>query len=1162
MYLISRFVLSIGLACGASTSMAQQGLDVTPAQIAAAAALKPLAPTTDLFEQYKRFGSLARVADGRWLTSFQGTTVWAAADWLEPGVSMRLIEGRCQASRCEPKKVQLVRAALENDKLVFFAADGTVASQPSVDLSSGALRTLFSSVMYWNEQEDRPVLGAWMLTRSSDEALAQATAGDTGGVPRLSAKAQAAQVTASSLASALLTPAQRSAAAAIKPAAPTADQSQQFSRFGALARMAGFRWLGVADGLTIYATADWVEPGVSLRLVQGSCGEGRCKPKKVQLVRLSPDEGKLLFFDPDGSVANSASRDAVGSGVRGSQGFVAYWDASNERIFMSRWLKRIDDKALALATGGDTNDIPTLEQMRLALDQTKPAETQVGSTYAPSGSQSVAATQTPPPSPAPIQAVMTRGESTAASVRNEATSGQEAAASFQRLDQIQLGSTSLGKIEAGQDQRFALRVTTDQQVTIAASARTFPPTVRLFDAKHPGRPLVTWSDASEARFGYHLAANTQYVVAVSSHDELGSGGYSLQVTVARSSPVTTSLAHTKTTSPKEARKGAIPQPSPPAKGTAQDPTDPRPVVAQLAALATQGMGCWDSSYAGQPALHCAKFEEGRGFEAGLYVWGRPALQGRLFIYLREGEVRMKGEQPADYVDVQFGTASSKRVPPGELLKSGSSGFTVSLSDLDIRLLAQSDEVTITFVNKEGVRQQLHTKKLGPAAQATLPQIPVLYRTIFEVQRGAHTAYSPLDGEGSAELWGLWHQATSRSRFWISQRGFKEDVVDLQWTTGQKGIQLQLLKCGETGCRPRFTGHMHVRPAISQSGVKNRIILFDNGGRPLLYGDTEKGRHYLNSFDEVLASDAAAASGGRVERLLEKSTSECCLKFNLLEYRPIGSMELESLIMQRVAEAEAARQQERVRQAEERQRQAEHDAEMEERQADSERRAASRRPTSQVFAEAFGQAMRENNAQFQRQQQFLDNLGRQRRSQEAERQSARDRDVSSSRSRDEPVRSVAASSSQPATASLPRGPLLPPPIASLPAQTVTATPGVADIQDASGARRRQPTPEAILVCTRPDGKGNFECDTPVDVNLRGGPSNGLSAWQTPESLVAALSSSCPGARRLASSSHLVWGCGFGATNNANSMDRSAGVDVKGRKTYYCTERQTSCRETQP
>ena len=120
---------------------------------------------------------------------------------------------------------------------------------------------------------------------------------------------------------------------------------------------------------------------------------------------------------------------------------------------------------------------------------------------------------------------------------------------------------------------------------------------------------------------------------------------------------------------------------------------------------------------------------------------------------------------------------------------------------------------------------------------------------------------------------------------------------------------------------------------------------------------------------------------------------------------------------------------------------------------------------------------------------------------------------------------------------------------------------AGLTSSTASSDRIETPEAIFVCTLPDGRGNFVCSTPVSNRISGGP-NSLAEWRTPEVMLHSMSAACPSPHRLASTTHLVWGCGFGATNNSNSMDRSAGVDVEGRYTYYCSEKQTSCRRTQP
>jgi hypothetical protein len=107
----------------------------------------------------------------------------------------------------------------------------------------------------------------------------------------------------------------------------------------------------------------------------------------------------------------------------------------------------------------------------------------------------------------------------------------------------------------------------------------------------------------------------------------------------------------------------------------------------------------------------------------------------------------------------------------------------------------------------------------------------------------------------------------------------------------------------------------------------------------------------------------------------------------------------------------------------------------------------------------------------------------------------------------------------------------------------------------------PYPEAIVACTRPSGpNGSFTCRNPV--TSRSGNLKDIKGWRTPEEMAERMTEACPELRRLPSTTHLVWGCGFAATGNSNSMDRSAGVDVKGRRNYYCYAKQTSCRRTEP
>jgi hypothetical protein len=100
---------------------------------------------------------------------------------------------------------------------------------------------------------------------------------------------------------------------------------------------------------------------------------------------------------------------------------------------------------------------------------------------------------------------------------------------------------------------------------------------------------------------------------------------------------------------------------------------------------------------------------------------------------------------------------------------------------------------------------------------------------------------------------------------------------------------------------------------------------------------------------------------------------------------------------------------------------------------------------------------------------------------------------------------------------------------------------------------KPFAEAVFVCTRPDAAGKFRCDAPDRTGLRG---------ESPQALLAEVPQSCPSQRRLPSRTHLVWGCGFGATNAPATMDRGTGIEMRGRGSYQCLEREAACKRTQP
>lgn len=107
--------------------------------------------------------------------------------------------------------------------------------------------------------------------------------------------------------------------------------------------------------------------------------------------------------------------------------------------------------------------------------------------------------------------------------------------------------------------------------------------------------------------------------------------------------------------------------------------------------------------------------------------------------------------------------------------------------------------------------------------------------------------------------------------------------------------------------------------------------------------------------------------------------------------------------------------------------------------------------------------------------------------------------------------------------------------------------------------RQSFWEAVMVCTNPTGpNGNFVCSSPL--NRQSGHLKDVSGARTPQEMVDNSREACPDARRLVSSAHLVWGCGFAATNNSNSLDRSAGIDITGRALFFCYPKEIGCRRT--
>jgi hypothetical protein len=272
------------------------------------------------------------------------------------------------------------------------------------------------------------------------------------------------------------------------------------------------------------------------------------------------------------------------------------------------------------------------------------------------------------------------------------------------------------------------------------------------------------------------------------------------------------------------------------------------------------------------------------------------------------------------------------------------------------------------------------------------------------------------------------------------------------------------------------------------------------------------------------------------------------------------------------------------------------------QEEEEEQQASSQPSAaemfNVFATTLNRELQAENARRQQQQQFLDNLQAQARAQQQARRAQQEREAraadqarlaamerdlrASARAREEAEeraraaereRQAALAADQArrraqvvAAASVP-APTPAPVQRQAPSQPTMQVAGRDQDKPrestAPPARKRIAYPEAIVVCTIPNEKSQFVCKSPVN-SISGHKDIHPSQWRTPASMVADMTGACRDARQLRSTTHLVWGCGFAATNTmVGYYDRGGpGVDVDGRKTFYCYEGESGCRRTEP
>lgn len=592
------------------------------------------------------------------------------------------------------------------------------------------------------------------------------------------------------------------------------------------------------------------------------------------------------------------------------------------------------------------------------------------------------------------------------------------------------------------------------------------------------------------------------------------------------------------------------------------------------------IGCEDAGYGGRPAFRCHTSNSFSDSEKDSYgmlrvdVWTNPRVNARLQIYLYRTELPRIGSNDVhvDPIVLKVDGRTVRQFQPTELLDHYYGGGTVYYSmtfpftEALIQELASGEEVRLELTNSNGNISSILFSST-PASRSHLAKLAEHSRDVYRDYYVTHKdkAASPTNeklANWGPEIWGPLGEATDRSTYWIADRYGRINLLELKWVEPGKSLQMRLLWCEkeDAGCSHEqheqiWTIRRH-QDAVVADKYNTPLVLYNEENKPVLrFASHEKNELLVRTFDPVLQADMERLSGRPSPTDFALSEDQCCVKVSIYEYTPTNSRVVEKLFgaqadeeRKRVANAEA---QERAR------------TEEEVRQANAIRETRADRgpapdvvPTrsfAETFAATFQQEMQAKQAQDTRQQAFLAGVAQQANATEARRNAERDRgsdrrEQNSPYSTPQPTASARTSSRDSYTGSANRH------IAE------TSNPSITRGESNNARSDLLATLEAITVCTKPSGaNGSFECRSPVTVHQ--GNKNDISGQRTPEEMAMNLDG-CPSPRRLASSTHLVWGCGFGATNNSASIDRSAGVDVKGRNTYYCSARETSCRRTTP
>lgn len=573
--------------------------------------------------------------------------------------------------------------------------------------------------------------------------------------------------------------------------------------------------------------------------------------------------------------------------------------------------------------------------------------------------------------------------------------------------------------------------------------------------------------------------------------------------------------------------------------------------------------CDDAAFGGVPVFRCnaiasAKNEDGRSMYFVLKTWGNSEIQNIRMDFSIEAALRL-----ATVDDKKILAAPLALKVDGRMARQFAPADFISFTGYDdmvhgelpltealLKELSSADEFSLEATGTNGgpvVFRFLMTDSSRAILARMIPQTRAAYKSFYGSRNEKAVARKEEAAENNpVNIWKLIREGASRSEFWTSFSYGTRNNLELKALESGKTLRMRRTLCENGICAAPDTWTLRLQPNSIVSGeLKTVFMLYNEANKPVLRYErvNRDGRAVGMTYDPIIEGHLKRSKTD-LPITIGKPLASCCISIGIREYTPVTASEVQALIAQ-----DAANERNRIANIERQENLARTLAQARQTRADRGPPAdpGPQRSFMETLATTVQQELQAKNARDARAQESINRgiaAGRARAEQaSAERQiSQRDVEIRTpqpSRHATAPTQ-VASAGNDYSSRSVSR-----------PARSPSSSERVANLI---------PTPEAITVCTLPSGaNGSFECRSPVTVHR--GNKNDISGHRTPDEMVMNLDG-CPNPRRLASASHLVWGCGFGATNNSNSLDRSAGVDVKGRNTYYCHPKEVSCRKTQP